>query len=105
MGISKKAYPYEYFNSIDDHKKPVDSLKEADFFCKLEIKYADDAEVKGTKENIQLNADKNGEELTQLYLKSYVIILTNVFEKFIKVSFKEFEINHLYCVSLPGYTR
>ena len=26
-----------------------------------------------------------------------------MFEKFIKVSFNEFEINPLYCVSLPGY--
>ena len=31
-------------------------------------------------------------------------MLTCVFEKFIKVSFNEFEINPLYCVSLPGYT-
>ena len=23
----KLAYPYEYFNSIDDHQKPVDNLK------------------------------------------------------------------------------
>ena len=31
-------------------------------------------------------------------------MLTCVFEKFIKVSINEFEINLLYCVSLPGYT-
>ena len=47
---------------------------------------------------------KNGEELTEIYLKSDVLLLTCVFEKFIKVSFNEFEINPLYCVSLPGYT-
>ena len=40
-----------------------------------------------------------------LYLKSDVLLLTCVFEKFIKVSVKEFGINPLYCVSLPGYTR
>ena len=47
---------------------------------------------------------KNGEELTQLYLKSDVLLLTCVFEKFIKVSLNEIGINPLYCVSLPGYT-
>ena len=47
---------------------------------------------------------KNGEELTQTYLKSDVVILACVFEKFIKVSVNEFGINPLYCVSLPGYT-
>ena len=47
---------------------------------------------------------KNGEELTEIYLKSDVLLLACVFEKFIKVSVNEFDINPLYCVSLPGYT-
>ena len=47
---------------------------------------------------------KNGEELTQINLKSDVLLLACVFEKLIKVSVNEFDINPLYCVSLPGYT-
>ena len=47
---------------------------------------------------------KHGEELTEIYLKSDVLLLACVFEKFIKVSINEFKINPLYCVSLPGYT-
>ena len=47
---------------------------------------------------------KNGEELTEINLKSDVLLLTCVFEKFVKVSVGEFRINPLYCVSLPGYT-
>ena len=47
---------------------------------------------------------KDGEELTKLYCKSDVILLADVFEKFIKISFEEYGINPLYCVSLPGYT-
>ena len=47
---------------------------------------------------------KNGEELTEIYLKSDVLLLACVFEKFIKISNNEYGINPLYCVSLPGYT-
>ena len=57
------------------------------------------------KANIKKPYIKNGEELTQLYLKSDVLLLACacVFEKFTKVSVNEFGINPLYCVSFPGY--
>ena len=47
---------------------------------------------------------KSGEELLKLCLKSDVLLLAGVFEKFIKVSGNEFDNNPLYCVSMPGYT-
>ena len=47
---------------------------------------------------------KNGEELIKLFCKSDVILLAEVFEKFGKVSTKEYGINLLYCISLPGHT-
>ena len=28
----KLAYPYEYFNSLDDSQKPVENLNKEDFF-------------------------------------------------------------------------
>ena len=100
----KLAYPYEFFNSIDDYQKPVDNLKKEDFFSKLKNDYPDDEEIKKTKAIIERFNIKNGEELTQMYLKSDVLLLTCAFEKGIKVSVQEFGINPLYCVSLPGYT-
>ena len=39
-----------------------------------------------------------------MYCKSDVILLADVFEKFVTVSTKEYGINPLYCVSLLGYT-
>ena len=39
-----------------------------------------------------------------MYCKSDVILLADVFEKFVKVSTEEYKINPLYCVSLPSYT-
>ena len=46
---------------------------------------------------------KKGEELTELFIRSDVLLLACVFEKFIKGSVNEFGIDPLYCVSLPGY--
>ena len=82
----KLAYPFEYFNSIDDYQKPVDNLDKEEFFNKLTNKCPDDEEIEGTKEIIKLLNIKNGEDLTQIYLKSHVLLLASVFEKFIKIS-------------------
>ena len=100
----KLAYPYEFFNSIDDYQKPVDNLKIEHFFSKLKNKCPDDDEIERTMNVIEKFNIKNGEVLTQIYLKNDVLLLACVFEKFIKVSENEFKINPLYCVSLPGYT-
>ena len=100
----KLAYPYEYFNSIDDYKKPVHNLENNDFFSKLKNKCPDDKEIDRTREIIKNFNNKNGKELTEIYLKNDVILLAYVFEKFIEISVDEYGINPLYCVSLPGYT-
>ena len=100
----KLAYPYQYFNSINDYEKPVDYLKKEDFFSKLKNDYPDDDEIERTKEIVKLFNIEDGEELTKLYCKSDVILLADVFEKFVRVSTKEYKINPLYCVRLPGYT-
>ena len=103
--INKKlAYPYEYFNKIEDYNKPVDNLENKDFYSKLKNKRPDDIEIDRTREIIEKFNNKDGKELTELYCKSDVLLLTCVFEKFIKVSQNEFGIRPLYFVSPPGYT-
>ena len=82
------AYPYEYFISIDDYKKPVDNIKKGDFFSKLKNKCPDYTGIERTKKFIEVFDIKNGEELTKLYLKSDVILLAGVFENFVKVPTK-----------------
>ena len=49
----KLAYPYEYFNSIDDYKKPVHNLENKYFFSKLKNKCPDDKEIDRTREIIK----------------------------------------------------
>ena len=41
----KLAYPYEFFNSIDDYQKPVDKLNKEDFFNKYKKDYPSDEEI------------------------------------------------------------
>ena len=98
------AYPYQYFKSIDDYEKHVDNLKKEDFFSKLKNKYPKDEEIERIKGIISLFKIKDGEELTKLYCKSDVILLADVFKKFVKEPTKKYGINPLYCVSLSGYT-
>ena len=44
--VTKKlAYPYEYFNSLDDYQKPVDKLRKEDFFSKLKNKCPSDKKI------------------------------------------------------------
>ena len=100
----KLAYPCEYFNSIDDYQKLVRNLEKQDFFSKLKNKSPDDKEIQRTMDVIKRFNMEDGEELTEIYLKSEVLLLACAFEKFLKVSVNEFGINTLYCVSLPGYT-
>ena len=47
----KLAYPYEYYNSIDDYQKPVDNIKKKHFFSKLKNDYPSDEEIERTKES------------------------------------------------------
>ena len=62
----KLAYPYEYFNSIDDYQKPVDNLRKEDFFSKLKNGYPDDEEIERTMDFNKNFNNKNGEELTEI---------------------------------------
>ena len=75
----KLAYPYEFFKCIEDYQKPVNDLRKEDFFSKLKNKCPDDKEIERTKEITKKFKIKNGEELTEIYLKSDVILLACVF--------------------------
>ena len=50
-----------------------------------------------------VNVFKIGEELTHLYFKLDVFLLTVIIKIIIKVSDKEYDNNPLFCVSLPRY--
>ena len=99
----KLAYPYEYFKSLDDYDLPITNLAKENYFTKLKNGYPQDGEIQRTNDINDAFKIKIGKELTELYLKTDVVLLTDVFEEFIRVSINEFKINPLYSVSLPGY--
>ena len=47
-------YPYEYFNRLDEHQKPVKNIQKEDSFSKLEKRCLSDEEIERTKENIKI---------------------------------------------------
>ena len=109
MLLNKKlAYPYEFYKTLEDYEKPIDDLLrygEKAYFSKTKNKVPDKEEIDRTNEIIKLINIRNGRELTELCNKADVIILADIFEKFIKISLSEFGINPLYHISLPGSTR
>ena len=70
----------------------------------MKNKCPDDEEIERTMDIIKKFNVKIWEELTELCLKSDVLLLACVFEKFNNFSINEFSINLLYFVSLPGFT-
>ena len=100
----KFAYAYECFKSIDGYQKPGNNLQKQNFFSKIKNKFPSDKEKERTKENINLFNFKNGDDSTQLFLKSDVLILAGVYEKSIKVAINEIDMILLYFVSFPSYT-
>ena len=104
---NKLAYPYEFYKTLEDYEKPIDELLRAGkdaYFSKTANKIPDQKEIDRTNEIIKIYNIKNGTELTELYCKADIILLADIFEKFINVSKTEFGINPFYHISLPGTT-
>ena len=81
FSTKKFAYTYENFNCVDDHRKPVNSLRKEDFFNKLKNVYPNDMEIERTNESIKVFNTKNGKELTRLCSERDLLLLAFVFQK------------------------
>ena len=63
------AYQFESFKSIADYQKPVNKLKDENFFSTLKISFPSDEKLERTKEIINFFNNKKPGETTKLYLK------------------------------------
>ena len=116
---TKTLYPYEYFG-LDDlgtttksydseaangskvtYQKIIGNLKIEDFKSSLHNKLPTQEEVDNVNNE---NSHKTGKDLTIEYLQNDVEILDYCMNEYVKLSMKEFKLNPLHYVILPGYS-
>ena len=108
---TKTLYPYEYFG-LDDYdseaangskatyQEVIGNLKIEDFKSSLHNKLPTQEVENFNNEN----SNKTGKDLTIEYLQNDVEILDYCMNEYVKLSMKEFKLNPLHYVSLPGYS-
>ena len=89
-GTTKKSYD-----------EVIGNLKIEDFKSSLHNKLPTQEEVDIFKKD---NSHKTGKDLTIEYLQNDVEILDYCMKEYVKLSMKEFKLNPLHYVSLPGYS-
>ena len=87
--IKKGIYPYEYMTDWDKFKETKLPLREA-FYSKLNMSGADNKDYERANRVWKEFGIKNLREYHDLYLKTDVILLANVFEAFRKVCLKNY---------------
>ena len=97
---TKTLYPYDYFG-LDDYHEVIGNLKIEDFESSLHNKLPTQEEVDNFNNE---NSNKTGKDLTIEYLQNDVEILDYCMNEYVKLSMKEFKLNPLHYVSLPGYS-
>ena len=100
----KIAYSYDYFETLEDYEKDINLLKDDDYYSRLNCSIPDKIEIDRTKEIIKIFNIRNGRELTQLYCKADVLLLSDIMEDFINNSKNEFGIDPQYHISAPSLT-
>ena len=100
--VKKKGiYPYEYFNSFKKFKKS--KLPDIDkFFSSLKDCIISEKEYQKGCDVWKVFEIKNVGEYHDLYLKTDVLLLCDVFEKLISVCLKDYKLDPCHYFSSPG---
>ena len=118
---TKTLYPYEYFGlglnqlgtttksygssttkgSKATYQEGIGNLKIEDFKSALHNKLPKQEEVDNFNSE---NSNRTGKYLTIEYLQNDVEILDYCMNEYVKLSMKEFKLNRLHYVGLPGYS-
>ena len=99
----KLACPYEKGKTIESYYKPL-KLGREDYFPILKQSYPDFEEILRTQAILVKNRITNLKELTMLYLKNDVLLLTDIFQNYIDTYKEAYGINPLYSYSTPSFT-
>ena len=104
---TKTLYPYEYSGldslgtTTKSYNNLIGNLKIEDFKSSLYNKLPTQEEVENFKNE---NSHKTGKDLTIEYLQNDAEILDYCMNEYVKLSIKEFKLNPLHYVSVPGYS-
>ena len=99
--LRKGVYPNEYmdeWNKFDEKELPV---KES-FYSNLMMKDISDTDYKHTNNVFKKFNIKNLSEYHDLYVRSDMLLLADVFENFRNACMKNYELDPAHFVSLPG---
>ena len=97
----KGIYPYEYMNNFKRFSE--DKLPDkSNCFSSLKDKNITNKEYHRAAKMWNVFKIKTLGEYHDLYLNTDVLLLTNVFEKFIKKCLKYYGLDHCYYFSSPG---
>ena len=97
---TKILYPYEYFG-LDTYQEVIGNLNIENFKSSLSNRLPTQEEVESFNKD---NSHKAGKDLTIDYLQNDVKLLDYSMNEYVKLSMKEFGLNPLHYVSLPGYS-
>ena len=101
MVKKKGIYPYEYMDSFKKFKE--DKLPDIDcFFSSLKDCCVTDKEYQRACNVWKVFDIKNFGEYHDLYLKTDVLLLCDVFERFIDISLVDYDLDPCHYYSLPG---
>ncbi|WP_375657691.1 DNA polymerase, partial [Bartonella sp. CL32QHWL-1] len=98
----KGSVPYSFYTSHESYN--VTYLEKSMFFYELKNEMAPDSAYDEAKVIWDHFKIRNHGEFIDLYLKTDVILLADLFEKFRDVNLNYFQIDPCHCYSAPGLT-
>lgn len=101
--MRKGVYPYSYMNSFDRFKETKLPNKKH-FYNDFTEEHISDGDYTHAKNVWNTFNIKNMGEYHDLYMKSDVYLLTDIFENFRNISMQSYNLDPVHYLSLPGYS-
>ena len=99
--LRKGVYPYEYMDSWERFNETSLPSKE-DFYSNLNMENIDDVDYRHGNNVFKIFKLDNLGDYHDLYVQSDTLLLADVFENFIDMCIKVYELDPAHFVSLPG---
>ena len=97
----KGIFPYEYIDSFDRYNETSLPSKEK-FFSTLYNKAISDSDYQHAQNVWNHHKIKTIQEYAELYMKTDILLLTDVFENFREICFQVYKLDPVYYYTAPG---